>query len=233
MSAPQRAFAGTPAGEPVSRAWFEQNRGAYLARGRSGKADVWYSIWPGGQRVVVKDFSRKRGAWRLWGRVLIRREAAILERLASIPEVPALLAVPDPLMLAESAVTGTPLFRIPRDRFEPRWLEQLDAILQRIHGLGVVHNDLRARDNTLIDLGTGQLSLVDWAAGVYLRPGSLLHRAGFDRLRLIDCSALVKWRSLLAAQTLSESDREFLRRYHVWRFAWPFNRKGVRWRGGA
>jgi hypothetical protein len=46
-------------------------------------------------------------------------------------------------------------------------------------------------------------------------------------LRLVDLSALAKWRAKLAPDTLTPGEREFIDRYQIWRFLWPFNRKGL------
>jgi hypothetical protein len=199
--------------------------------GKPGKADVWRARLEDGTRVVVKDFSLKPGLWRLWGRVLVRREEALLRRLMDVPEVPDLVRCDSPLTVVQVAVPGEPLFRTPRAEFDPQHLVRLRAIVGEIHRRGIVHNDLRARDNTLIDRSSGRLYVVDWAGGIRLRPGSGLHRALFGRLRLVDLSALAKWRAKLAPGTLSSAERQFIERYRIWRYLWPFNRKGLSRRG--
>lgn len=191
-----------------------------------GKAEIWRGRLGDGSEVVVKDFSRRSAPWRAWGRVLVRRERSLLRRLDPVPEVPSLCPGGGGLTLAQDAVEGEPLFLLSADEFDPADLQRLQEVIGRVHRLGVVHNDLRARDNTLIDRRTGQLHIVDWAAGLHLTPGSVLHRLVFPKLRLIDLSALAKWRSVLAPETLSEEDVAFMERFRRWRRLWPVNRKG-------
>jgi serine/threonine protein kinase len=192
-----------------------------------GKADVLRARLDDGRRVVVKDFALKPLVWQPWGRVLVRRERRILRRLSDLPEIPGEVPCGSPLALVVEEVPGRPLFRLPPDEFDPRHLDELGRILDEVHRRGIVHNDLRARDNTLVDPPTGRLFVVDWAGGIHLEPGSWLHRAAFHRLRVVDRSALVKWRALLAPHTLTDEDRVFLDRYRLWRYLWPFNRKGL------
>jgi serine/threonine protein kinase len=193
----------------------------------SGKADILRARLDDGRRVVVKDFALKPLFWQPWGRILVRRERQILERLSDVPAVPHVVPCESQVALVVEELPGKPLFRLPAEEFDSSYLDELRRILDEIHRRGIVHNDLRARDNTLIDLPSGRLFVLDWAGGVRLRPGSWMHRLCFEKLRQVDLSALIKWRATLAPHTLTASDHEFLQRYRVWRYLWPFNRKGL------
>ena len=200
---------------------------ADLVRGSALKADLWQGRDAAGRLVVVKDFRGKSRLGRWWGWLQIRRERAFLERLADLDFVPRLLAVPHPLVLVLEYVPGIlPCRRGPGVWSRPT-LEQLRANLAALHQRGVIHNDLRGRDNLLFDTAQQRLILLDWAAAVHLRPGGLWHRLAFGWLRQVDQSAYLKWKLELGSTVLSCEDRRFLRTYRRWRRLWPFNRKGL------
>jgi serine/threonine protein kinase len=101
---------------------------------------------------------------------------------------------------------------------------KLRAIVDAIHARGVVHNDLRGHENVLLDRD-GELTVVDFAAAIRLRPGGIAHRLFFRLASLADEAALLKWKGLIAPGSYTQADEAFLRRFERWRAIWPFNAK--------
>jgi len=179
---------------------------------------------PGGS-VIVKDFAG-RGRWvRRLGRLQIRREVAAYRWLLGVPGIPAFVGRVDPLALAIERIDGERLAfaaLLPEDG--PRHVAELRTILDAIHARGVVHNDLRGRENVLLRRDGG-LAVVDFASALRLRPGGIAHRLFFRRLVLADEAAFLKWKGLIAPGTYTPADEAFLRRFERWRSLWPFNPK--------
>ena len=200
-------------------------REGYLVRGGATKADVWIAALPDGRRLLIKDFESKRPLVRLWGRVQISREVYFLGRLSGLDCVPKLLGRIDRYAFAQEYIAGWHLHLIRRSPLIPNYLAQLRAGIDAIHGLGVVHNDLRGRENVLVTKAERRVVIVDWAGAVHLDRGSWWQRVLFRPLRLVDEGAWVKWKGMLAPQSVSAEDRRLVGRLASWRRLWPFNRK--------
>ena len=193
-----------------------------LHQGGPNKADL-VLVDVGEGPFVLKDFGRK-GPWtRLLGRLQIAREVAAYRWLDGVAGVPRFLGRPDPWSLAIEYVRGLRLADASGVDV-PRVLEALRDLLDRVHGRGVVHNDLRSRENLLLD-PSGGLHVVDFAGAVRLRPGSWLHRSLFSILAHTDEAAFLRWKERLAPETLDAGERDFLARFARRRALWPFNRK--------
>ena len=93
-----------------------------------------------------------------------------------------------------------------------------------MHAAGLVHLDLRARENVLIT-GEGELVIIDFASAIRLRPGGIAHRFLFPWLTWVDESAYLKWKGILEAGPYTDEEQAFLRRCEFWRAFWIFNRK--------
>lgn len=188
------------------------------------KADVLVVDVAGGS-VIVKDFSG-RGPWaRRLGRLQIRREAAAYRWLDGVSGVPAFVGCVDAHALAIENIAGERLaFAALRPGDGPRLVEALRTILEAIHARGVIHNDLRGRENVLLRRDGG-LAVIDFAAALRLRPGGLAHRLLFRRLAVADEAALLKWKGMIAPGTYTPQDEAFLRSFERWRGLWPFNPK--------
>jgi len=195
-----------------------------LVSGVGAKADVLVVAVPGGS-VIVKDFAG-RGRWvRRLGRLQIRREVAAYRWLEGVSGIPAFVGRVDPLALAIERIDGERLaFAAVRPEDGPRRVAELRTILDAIHARGVVHNDLRGRENVLLRRDGG-LAIVDFAAAMRLRPGGIAHRLFFRRLVLADEAAFLKWKGMIAPGSYTPDDEDFLRRFERWRLLWPFNPK--------
>jgi hypothetical protein len=183
--------------------------------------------------MVVKDFSNKNMLIRLLGRLQISRECRAYRRLGPIPGIPGFIGRIDAHAISVQKIDCRPLGRV-RDRVEDgvARLGQLRAIMDRIHASGVVHLDMRARDNVVIDT-EGRLYVIDFASALWFRPGGLGHRTIFRLLRRIDESAYLKWKWLLEAGPYTDEEETFVSRHEFLQSLWPFNRKRWKRRGGA
>lgn len=178
-----------------------------------------------GARILVKDF-KGRALWaRAVGRLQTGREAAAYAWLAGVAGVPAFVGRIDPWALAIEWIDGERLaFASLRPDQTPSLVARLRAVVDAIHARGVVHNDLRGRENVLLR-ADGGLAVIDFAAALRLRPGGLLHRLLFRLLATTDEAAFLKWKGMIAPGSLTAADQEFLRRFARWRALWPFNPK--------
>jgi len=177
---------------------------------------------------VVKDFGGKNWWVRSIGRLQIAIERRAYRHLAGVDGIPRCLGRIDSLALVIEYVDGLPLGMLPDRTGEGlARFAQLARIVAAMHARGVVHWDLRARRNVLIR-PDGRLFVVDFASAMYLRPGGLLHRLLFRRMRSPDRSALMKWKEILEAGALTDEETRFVERHRRWRRLWIFNRKGGR-----
>lgn len=100
-----------------------------------------------GQRVVVRDAGAAASGLRWFARMLMRREATVLRRLAGIDGVAEILAV-DTDALTRSFIDGQPLHR--RRPTDPLFFKAAAQLRRRMHRAGVVHNDLAKEPNILV-----------------------------------------------------------------------------------
>lgn len=193
-------------------------------RGVGAKADVVVVSVDGGS-VIVKDFA-SRSPWVRWlGRLQVRRELAAYRRLEGLEGVPALVGRVDALALAIEKIEGERLAFATLGAGEgERCLAQLRLIVDEIHARGIVHNDLRGRENVLLRRDGG-LAVIDFAASIHLRPGGLAHRLLFRALAATDEAAFLKWKGMIVPGSYTPEDEAFLRRFEAWRRLWPFNPK--------
>lgn len=216
------------AGQDWRRENIEPLRTGFLVRGSWTKADVWTAEIPDGAKVVVKDFRAKSFLVRYWGWLQIAREARFLEQLGPLGFVPRLFGRLDRFSLAMEYLEGIPLFLFEDGPACRPFLEALRRALDQVQALGVIHNDLRGRENVFLAEG-GRVVILDWAGAVQIKPGGLAHRLFWKVWKAVDDSAFLKWKDMKDPESLSASERQFLRRFRRWRRLWPFNRKGLGW----
>lgn len=211
------------------RAALTAGRTGDIVRGGPTKADVWVAETVEFGRVVVKDFAAKGTLVRVWGRVQIAREARFLARLGDIGIAPRLVGRIDHYALALEFIAGTPMFEHPGESARPH-LAALRKALDEAHARGIVHNDLRGRENVLLRADGQGVVVLDWASAMQLKPGSLAHRLFFRALKSVDESAYLKWKDMLDPSSITREDHAAMERFRRWRWLWPFNRKGVGWK---
>lgn len=208
--------------EALSRERIARGEVRVLHRGGRDKADL-LLVDVGDGPFVLKDFSAKGRLTRWLGRIQISRESAAYRALAGVEGVPRFLGRVDPWSLAIEYVEGERLADAPiRDASVV--LARLRALIDRIHERGVVHNDLRSRENLLVDRAR-RLFVVDLAGALRLKPGGFAHRFLFPLLETADEAAYLRWKERLAPGAFTAEERAAARRFARFRALWPFNRK--------
>jgi RIO-like serine/threonine protein kinase len=132
-----------------------------------------------GRDCVVRDLKPARPGCRWLARLLCRREAAALERLAGIEGVPRLLAL-ERNALVRSWIDGQPIYELPPSG---AWFRNALRLLRRMHRAGVAHNDL-AKEANWIGQADGSAGVVDFQlASCFSRRSRRFRRLAREDLR--------------------------------------------------
>jgi len=197
------------------------NRVKLFQRGAWGKADI-LLVERGTGRAIVKDFSRKIPPVRWYGRWQIRRESSIYRRLQGISGVPGYYGRIGKNAMAIEYVTGERISQWRRRELPPALFPRLWRLIEEIHSRGIVHIDLRKRDNILIN-ASGEIFIIDFNASFRFPPGGPGARWVLPLLRRIDHFGFLKWKAALAPAQLSDAERDafqkmtFLRRFWIFK----------------
>jgi predicted Ser/Thr protein kinase len=194
--APSGAVTSPPRKQPAlpSREELTALPARSLSIGGPGNPDV-VQVEYRGRTLVVKDFApRSRWVRATVGRWITRREARAWEVLDGHPDVPQFYGRIDSEAFAVEYRPGRHLSRSMKvsDDFLPR----LENAVRGMHARGVVHLDLKHRDNVLAG-PDGQPILIDFGSALVFRPGSLWARILLPVLAWVDQGAVRKWREKL------------------------------------
>lgn len=164
-----------------------------------------------GHPVIIKRARRRHvPLWRWVEAWLISREARALEILEDVQEVPLLLEKPDPWTLVMEFREGTPLSEVDLNDLPGSFFRQLEVVVDEIHDHGVVHSDLKKKDNlmvteedepVLVDFGTAFVESSFW------RP---VNRFLYNQFHQIDQNAVSKLKSRYARSEFTEQDQRNL-----------------------
>ena len=153
-----------------------------------------------GQPAVVKDYTRYRGTpLSPVARLLVRREARILQRLAGWKHAPALLGTIGGLALGMEFIPGQTLSAAQSVGIEV--FEQLQMALSRLHAAGITHNDLHG---TNVVVSGGVPVLLDFTSA-WRTPRWLRRNPISRQLSRSDLKNLVKMRQRLTGQRPSDA----------------------------
>ena len=180
-------------------------------RGRGSRPDVTL-VEVGGSQAVLKDHNGcDHWFGVLIGPLLVWREARALRRLDGVTGTPRLLARIDRRAVLLEYLPGIPITKAGARAWEP-FFARLQALVEEMHCAGVAHCDLRSPTNTLIG-PDGRPYLVDFVASITdARGWNPVGRWIFSRFREADRDAVVKLKSIVAPELLSEGEREILGR---------------------
>ncbi|MCP3978304.1 MAG: hypothetical protein GY716_03090 [bacterium] len=166
----------------------------YRIAGRNQtKADILvYSV--DGLEIAIKDYTSRPWFIRnTLGRLLIRRESAVYRAAGGAEGLPRFLGRLGPFALATERIPGRMLREFADHTVDAEILDRLEAILRRLHELGVALGDLTHRDVLVGD--DGAVHVVDLAMSWIGGPGSgRLRQAVFVRFVEKDLFALVRLR---------------------------------------
>jgi len=204
----------------ISESDFRGPAARIYQRGGWGKADI-LLLEASGRKAIVKDFNRKILPVRWYGRWQIRREASIYRKLAGIPGVPQYFGRIGKNAMAIEYVEGERISHWKRRELPPELFTRLWGLIDAIHSRGIVHIDLRKRDNILIS-PSGEVFIIDFNASFRFDPGSRGARWFLPTLKKIDHFGFLKWKAALAPSQLSEAERQAFRRMSFLRRFWIF-----------
>lgn len=196
----------------------------YVKKGAWNKADVLLVSLDEG-RFAVKDYAGKAFPVRWIGAMQLAREVRAYSRLEGVAGVPRFHGRLDRHAIVLEYVGGIRLPKFHRRHGGvPRVAERIRELLDRVHARGIIHGDLRSRDNILVTAG-GDLYLIDFSSAAVFPPGSWRRRVVFPRLARAEQRALLKWKVALAPGELTRDELASHRRFKRLRRLWPFNRK--------
>lgn len=155
---------------------------------------------------VEKTYRRRVLPVRMLGTVLIAWEAFIYGKLADIPGIPKLLERPDRCTIITTFMGGENL-RETSLAPDAHYFDQMAALIERMHGRGVIHLDMRNRRNYGRDDAGGPY-LVDFASALYLPWDGRIRTL----LAKLDWLGFVKVKAKLAPELLSAQE---LQRYRI------------------
>ena len=213
-----------PSPGAVTRAMVSEAPSRFIVQGVWHKPDL-RCVTLGGHDYVVKDYAGRSWPVRWSGAFQLGREVRAYARLAGIEGVPRFFGRIDHDAIIMEYVPGIRLPKFHRRHGGvPRVAERVRALVDSIHARGVIHGDLRSRDNILVT-PAGHLYLIDFSSAHVFDLSSWSGRAIFPRLRRGEQRALLKWKVALAPQELTEAELAAHRRFKRLRRLWPFNRK--------
>ena len=184
-----------------------------LRRGRGTRPEL-RLLEIDGRRVVTKDYA---ACWPLFrvvvGRWLAAKESANYRRLAGISGIPEWIGVVDPYCFAVGYIEGQSCGEMsPGDLGDPGFFLRLHDLVERLHGAGLVHCDLRYRSNILVS-PTGEPYVIDLVAA-FPRRGCFgtIRRWLFRLFSDADFQAIAKLKAELSPELLTRADLELLSR---------------------
>ncbi len=217
---PQDQSRPRPSAAFLTEADLRGGRACLHHKGKWSKADILLVEIDQG-KAIVKDFGRKILPVRWFGRWQIRREASIYRRLSGIPGVPRCYGRIGKNAMALEFVKGERISHWRRRELPPALFARLWKLIEEIHARGVVHIDLRKRDNILLS-ETGEVFIIDFNASFRFGPRGAAARWLFPALRKIDHFGFLKWKAALAPGQLSEAEKSSFQRMTFLRRFWIF-----------
>lgn len=202
--------------------------GAVRASIRRGKwaAGLWRAT-ADGREILVKDVRTSNPLYRwAFGRLLLWHEAAMYGYVEGCRFVPRFMGWVDSDAFAIEFIPATSLGKLSPPQLTPEFYERLQRCIDELHGLGVVHLDLRSRRNILVT-ADGEPILIDFGSALFIGRSWLSRRILVPLMGSVDNSAILKFRHRDFPHTLSTAERWRYRFYLIRHVLWPF---GKLWR---
>lgn len=164
----------------------------------------------GGRRLAVK-VAPGYGLLAWLGRLTLRREARVYERLAGFPGSPVCHGLLRGRYLVLDYVEGVPL-RQAKHYDRAAYFDTLLRYLKELHARGVAHADLKRKDNLLVVEGC-RPCLIDFGAAIIRKPGfAPLNHLVYDLARQFDYNAWVKLKHRRRIERAPPEDLAYYRR---------------------
>jgi len=213
-----------PTVEALTREGLPAVTSGYIKKGAWHKADILQVTLAEG-RFAVKDYAAKNALVRWSGALQLAREIKAYRSLAGVPGVPSFYRALDRHAIIIEYVGGIRLPKFHRRHGGvPRVAQRIKSLMDAVHARGVIHGDLRSRDNILVTAG-GHLHLIDFSSAIVFDLDAWSGRVLFPRLKRAEDRALLKWKVALCPQELTDEELASHRRFKRVRRLWPFNRK--------
>ena len=162
------------------------------------------------RQAIVKDYSANKFIFRnVVGRFLIWREAKAYRRLKGLKGVPALYRIIDGLALLLEAIPGDNLETLQGvKKLDNPFFHALKDLVDRCHGRGVAHCDLKRAPNTILG-HDGRPYIVDWSASISATEFRFFPLTCiYERFLRDDYMAIVKLRLSYAPESVSGEEKK-------------------------
>lgn len=143
-------------------------------------------------------------------RWMIQREARALRLLQDINGIPDLLGIPDANTIALEYREGIILRQASAADLPEDYFRKLEYLVNVIHEHGVVHSDLKRKENLMVG-PDGQPIIIDLGTHFVDKEGFRpLNNFFFEQFCQMDLNAVSKLKKQFFPETLSDKDRERL-----------------------
>lgn len=115
---------------------------------------------------TVKDFSQSLPVVRSWGRLTLKHEKKVINRLRGMDGVPQKAFMVGPYTMAFEYIKGTSVNLAPREFINEDYLLKCEKLLRKIHDCGIVHLDTRGKTNWLVQ-PDGEPALIDYQSALF------------------------------------------------------------------
>ncbi len=177
--------------------------------GGGSRPDV-FLLEKNGEQAVLKDHDGMDKKFAiLVGPLLAWRESKAMRRLQGVSGIPQLISQPDKRSLLMEHVSARQVVNVDQSEYDAQtYLQSLKRLIEQMHSVGVAHGDLRSPTNALID-EQGNAALVDFVASLSLGSRfNVVNRYLFQKMCLVDFSAITKLKKRIAPELLDETDVE-------------------------
>ena len=185
--------------------------------GSGYQATVHLYTTPAGNLVVKKAHTSKHLGF-LW-RYMLRREDRVYALLRGIPGVPRSFGMLDDELLVLEHISG-PSLRAHETSLHDRerFFDELLKTLQAMHAAGVVHGDLKRKDNIIVGPGERPY-LIDFGVAWLRSRSALLNRLWFEPGKQMDYNAWIKLKYQRRTDAISPADAPLYRPLIIERIA--------------
>ncbi len=157
-----------------------------------------------GERVICRDYSEAGFLSGLLAGYLARREARVLQALNAVDDdrLPRLIHFGDKVCI-RSYIEGVPLKQ--GKVANPKYYANAREILDKMHGAGVVHNDLEKPENWLV-IDDEVAGIIDFQLAYYSRRRGRIYRWSVGE----DIRHLIKQKNRYSRENMTAEELEIL-----------------------
>lgn len=166
-----------------------------------------------GQKALIK---RAKGNWlpglRQVGTWMLKREAEVLDRLEPVDTVPDFLGFPDDQSIAMEFIEGKNLRELDdEDAFgelPESFFKELYRSVNEIHERGVVHSDLKKKENIMVTPDRTPV-IIDFGAAFRRKSAvRVVNNFIYEQFRTIDQHAVLKLKYLSRPDLFTDDERD-------------------------